>query len=39
MNVIVDLYGNADGIATADTKASGENDVVLQTVIVDRFVH
>ena len=39
MYVIIDLYGDTHGIATTDTKASGENDVVLQTVIIDCFVH
>jgi hypothetical protein len=39
MNVIVDLYGDADGVAPADTKTAGESDLVLQSVIVDRFVH
>ena len=39
MNVIVDLYGDANRVATADTKTAGESDLVLQSVVVDRFVH
>ena len=39
MNVIVNLYGDTDGIATTDTKTAGESDLVLQSVVVDRFVH
>ena len=39
MYVIVNLYGNANRITTADTKAAGESDLVLQPVICDRFVH
>ena len=39
MNVIVNLYGDTDGIATTDTKTAGESDLVLQPVVVNRFVH
>ena len=39
VNIVVNLYGDTDGIATADTKTAGENDLVLQSVVVNCFVH
>jgi hypothetical protein len=39
VDLVVNLNGDADGIATSDTKASREDDLVLQSVGFDCFVH